>query len=149
MLAFSAISSDDSWPDDDLDLLADLPTAPIVAVLETMPLADLAALLVDRRVPALVVVDEHRLLRGLVTRTDVIVALSAPRRAALAADVMSTLVFTLQADSTIQSAAALMSYERVGQIVVVGRAGELVSLVSSLDIAHHVARRAGYLREID
>lgn len=149
MLAFSeTYADDDSWPDEvtrHVKLLGSLEHGPVVAVLDTMPLFDLAALLTDQRVSAIVIVDETRALRGLVTRTDVILAL-VQGVAATAADVMSTLVFALGEDATIECAAALMAVEEVGQIVVTGECGELVAVVSALDIARHVAVAAGYLR---
>ncbi|MDX2091718.1 MAG: CBS domain-containing protein [Kofleriaceae bacterium] len=58
---------------------------------------------------------------------------------------MSSFVFALPLDSTIEAAAALMALEGVSQVVVTNCHGELAGIVSALDIARHVAVRAGYI----
>jgi len=40
-----------------------------------------------------------------------------------------------------------MAFEEIGQIIVTGASGELVGMVSALDIARYYATLAGYLRE--
>lgn len=125
-------------------LLRALLQSPVITVPQTAPVADLQRMLVDERVPAIVVVDDERTLIGLVTRTDVLrVLLDEPE--ALAAQAMSTDVVSLPVHATIEAAAALMATENVGEIVVTGKGGELLGLVSAVDIARHIATRAGYL----
>ena len=116
---------------------------PVAIVTETAPLSEVRRLLVDLRVPAIVVVGADRSLRGLVTRTDVLRGMLDPD--ATASDAMSGFVFALPGDSTIECAAALMAFEGVGQVVVTGDDGELLGMVSALDVARHMAVRAGYL----
>lgn len=135
---------EDDEPTTEIYLLGSLVTEPAAIVDETEPLEVARHLLVDRRVPAIAVIDAERSLRGVVTRTDVLRVL-ATRSDANVGDAMSGFVFSLPADSTIERAAALMALEGVGQIVVTGRDGELVGMVSALDIARHLAVRAGYL----
>ena len=98
-------------------------------------------LLLERRVSALVVANANASVRGLVTRTDVMGA----QRGATAGDVMSGLVFALPGNARIERAAALMGYEGVAQIVVVGPGGILLGLVSAIDVARHLAISAGFL----
>ncbi len=112
-------------------------------MLESAPLGDVRELLLDLRVPAVVVVDRDRALRGIVTRTDVLRGQRDPD--ATARDAMSGFVFALTLDATIECAAALMAIEGVGQIVVTTEDDELLGMVSALDIARHVAIGAGYL----
>jgi CBS domain-containing protein len=40
-----------------------------------------------------------------------------------------------------------MAYEGVGQVIVIGPGGELLGMVSAVDIARYVAIEAGYLVE--
>jgi len=54
-------------------------------------------------------------------------------------------VFALRPSAAIEKAAALMAYEGVGYIAVTGVGGELLGLVSALDVARHFAIEAGYL----
>lgn len=134
---------DDEEPTSDLVLLATLISQPIAVVLETTPLAEVRDLLVDLRVPAVAVVDREQALRGLVTRTDVLRGMADPD--ATARDAMSGFVFSVTVDASVECAAALMAIEGVGQVVVTTADGELLGMVSALDIARHLAVRAGYL----
>ena len=131
--------------EDVIDTLGSLVGEPAVAITAATPLAEARRLLVRHRVPALAVVDDRNRLRGLVTRTDVLRALD--ERGTTAGDAMSGFVFTLPARSNIERAAALMAYEGVGQVVVLGSDGELVGMVSALDVARHYAATTGYLLE--
>ena len=117
---------------------------PAVVVTPRTSIAKAADLLVHKRVPALAVIDGG--IRGLLTRTDVLRALADDRELAVG-DAMSGFVFALPSSAPIDRAAALMAYEGVGQIVVSGPFGELVGMVSALDIARHYALEAGYLVE--
>lgn len=130
-------------PTSELVVLATLISQPIAIVLETTPISEIRELLVDLRVPAVAVVDAERSLRGVVTRTDVLRAQSDP--GAVARDAMSGFVFALTVEASIECAAALMALEGVGQVIVTTEDGQLLGMVSALDIARHVAVRAGYL----
>jgi CBS domain-containing protein len=135
---------DDDEPTAELWVLGSLVEGPALVVDETEPLATAQSMLVEQRVPALAVVDAARTLRGVITRTDVLRVL-ATRTDAIVGDAMSGVVFAMPLEASIESAAALMAYEGVGQVVVTGTEGELVGMVSALDIARHFAVRAGYL----
>jgi CBS domain-containing protein len=141
--SFSCVDGFDDTPTAVLDTLGSLVRAPAVVVSSATPLAAIRKLLVQRRIPAVAVVDgEH--LCGLVTRTDV---LRTPDDDSVAGDAMSGFVFALPARAPIERAAALMAYEGVGQVIVIGPGGELLGMVSAVDIARYVAIEAGYLVE--
>jgi CBS domain-containing protein len=75
-------------------LLRALLQSPVITVPQTAPLADVHRMLVDERVPAIIVVDDERTLLGLITRTDVLrVLLDEPD--ALAAEAMSRFVVAI------------------------------------------------------
>lgn len=126
----------------ELDLIDDLPPSPLVTVAEYASLAELARLFVERFVSAVGVVNDNEQLIGVVTRTDVLGNLGVT--GATAVDAMSGLVF-LEADSTIECAAALMVLEGVGHVIVVSPRGEPCGVITALDIARRIAARAGYL----
>jgi IMP dehydrogenase len=136
-----------TWSEDEVTaevyLLGALIERPVVTVLEDAPISHLHEILVDDNVPAIAVVDPEHTLRGLVTRTDVLRALRS--NAACAKDAMTSDVFVIPVESTVESAAALIAVENVGQIVVVGDDGDLLGIVSATDIARYVAKRAGYV----
>lgn len=139
--------------EDDLDF-DDVPTgqawtlaelaAPAARVTETTPLAQLRARLVESRLPALCVVDDDHTLVGVIARTDV---LRAERPDAVARDVMSPFVFALPASAGVDRAAALMAYEGVSFLIVIGDDHALYGVVSALDVARHYASLSGYLVE--
>lgn len=142
----------------ELTMLGSLVVAPVAVVEETAPLAEVVAMLLEQKVPAVAVISttaapcgaagqERSLdpeptptLVGLVTRHDVLRAAPGAR----AGDAMSK-VLSLGADTTVECAAALLVLEGVWQVVVTSRDGHLVGLVSAVDLARHMAVRAGYL----
>lgn len=135
------------WPEGevtrDLFTLASLDLAPVAVVPEATTLAELRKIFVEKHVPAIAIVDTQHGLSGIVTRTDVLsVAEDSPMTAC---DVMSGFVIALPNDATVECAAALMALEGISQLVVTNAYGELVGIVSALDIARHVAVRAGYV----
>jgi predicted transcriptional regulator len=123
------------------DTLGSLVARPALAVSLATPLAEVTRMLLHHRVPAIAVVDGETLC-GLITRTDVL--RSVDESCATAGDAMSGYVFVLPARACIEKAAALMAWEGVGQIVVTGDDGEVVGMVSALDVARHYAVEHGY-----
>lgn len=61
------------------------------------------------------------------------------------ADIMMPIAFTLRENASIAQAAALMAYEGVHRIPVVSSSGDVVGLVSSLDVLRWVGQASGYL----
>jgi CBS domain-containing protein len=127
-----------------IETLGSLVSTPALVVEETTLLAEVRMLLIEHRVPAIAVSDRDDNLRGVITRTDVLRTIDPD---AVAGDAMSSFVFALPALSSIEKAAALMAFEQIGQIIVTGSGGELVGMVSALDIARYYATLTGYLRE--
>lgn len=136
---------DDDEPTGEIRTLGSLVSSAITVVDETASIDDIRQLLCELRVPAITVVDDDRSVRGIVTRTDILRAVDTG--GATAAEVMSRFVFALPAETPVERAAALMAFEAVGQIIVTGDAGELVGMVSALDIARYLAVREGYLAD--
>ena len=60
-------------------------------------------------------------------------------------EIMMPTVFSLREDTPVARAAALMALEGVHRIPVTSMSGEVVGLVSALDVLRWVAERAGYL----
>ena len=143
-VARSFVDGFEDTPTAVLDTLGSLVRTPAVVVSTRTPLAEVRRLLVQRRVPAVAVVEGDHLC-GLVTRTDVL--RTPDDGTATVDDAMSGFVFALPARAPIERAAALMAYEGVGQVVVIGHDGELLGMVSAIDIARHFAVEAGYLVE--
>jgi CBS-domain-containing membrane protein len=64
-------------------------------------------------------------------------------------DIMMPLSFTLPESAPIARAAALMAYEGVHRVVVISPAGNVVGILSSLDVLGWLARESGYLMSKD
>lgn len=129
---------------DVIETLGSLITRPPLAVELATPLAEVSRLLLQYRVPAIAVV-EHDHLKGLVTRSDVLRAHDDHHTTA--GDAMTGYVLALPARSSVERAAALMAYEGVGQVCVTNDAGELLGMVSALDVTRHYAIASGLLAE--
>jgi CBS domain-containing protein len=125
----------------ELETLAALARHPTVIVAPDTPMAVVRRKFVEHRVAAILVADADDNLLGILTRTDAL--RSEPD--AQARDALSGIVFVLPMFASVERAAALMAYEGVGQIVLTGEDGELVGVVSAVDIVRHYAIEAGYL----
>lgn len=127
---------------DELDTIDQLPPAPLLTVHEGTSLGELARMFVDLMCTAVGVVDDDERLVGIVTRIDLLGMIDVA--SATAVDAMSGII-SLESDSSIECAAALMVLEGIGHLVVVSPSGEPVGVINALDIARRVASRAGYL----
>lgn len=116
---------------------------PAKRVRDTATLREVRALLVESRAPALAVVDATDTLVGVLARTDLLRL--AHRLDATAREAMSPFVFALPHIASVERAAALMAYECVSFVIVVGDDRELCGTVSALDVARHYAMEAGYI----
>jgi CBS domain-containing protein len=133
----------DDEPTDVLDRIGALVRTPAITCAPDTPLCEVRRLLVQHRAPAIAVVERAGAVCGVVTRTDVLRVLGDGT--ATAEDAMSSFVFMLPAAANVEKAAALMAVEGVGQVLVMGQQGELVGMVSAVDIARYFAAIAGYL----
>ena len=64
---------------------------------------------------------------------------------ATAHEIMTPMTFTTTADAPLGRGAALMAYEGVHRLVVVDDSGDVVGLLSALDVMHWYAGSRGYL----
>lgn len=101
--------------------------------------------MLTRGVSGLPVVDNWGRAIGVISKTDLVEhGIGEQPSGRQVVDVMTPLVFSLMQDASIGQAAALMAYEGVHRVIVVDRSGYVVGLVSSLDIARWLGRRAGH-----
>ena len=101
---------------------------------------ELTALLTSSPLPFLPVVDDDWVPIGVVARTEL--TRGHGRRVG---SLMIRVPFTLQADASLDFAAALMAYEELPALPVVSAANELVGLISALDIMRWLASGSGYV----
>ena len=146
-------------------------TRDVICVDRDLSVDALTALFVERDINAVPVLDVTGEPIGIVSKADVIrehYAIADPElppeqrskhwdydcgpspnvaslRDALVGDIMMPLVFTLHEEATIARAAALMALKSVHQLPIASAAGEIVGIVSSLDILRWLAGDSGEL----
>jgi CBS domain-containing protein len=143
----------------------------VVCVRPDVGVDAILALLVERSIGSIPVVDASGKPVGIVSKSDLLRAerdaagteeiRSPPRRARpaeiepgchvfepssrTARDLMTPLVLSLHESSNIGQAASLMAYEGVHRVPVVSTDGAVVGIVSSMDVMRWFGRQSGYL----
>jgi CBS domain-containing protein len=154
--------------------LADIMTRTVLCLRPETSLDEVLALLVRHAIGGMPVVDEAGRAIGIVSRADVLRARDEQgdtddmrritarphdaRRGEVergshvlepepltAGDVMSPVVLALHESSNIGQAASLMAFEGVHRLPVVADGGEVVGILSALDVLRWFGRRSGYL----
>lgn len=153
-------------------------TANVMCVRQDVSIEALTALLLERGISGVPVVDANGFPIGVVSKTDLVREqhemgesvgaalpyeegwamdytlrdgfLSEPIARRTVADIMTPLAFTLYEHSPLSQAAALMAFEGVHRVPVVSGDGRVVGVLSSLDVMRWLAQHDGYLvRERD
>jgi CBS domain-containing protein len=109
----------------------------VMVVAQTATLADVAQLMRDRGVGALVVSGDGRAIEGIVSERDVVRALAAHGASALGrtvGSVMSTDVVTCSGSDPTERLMMLMTERRIRHLPVVDEAGRLAGIVSIGDV---------------
>jgi len=84
---------------------------------------------------------------GIVTERDLVskvLADAVDPTKVLARDIMSTPLITVAADASITEAAALMEQYKIRRLVVMDNAGAMAGIITTGDIARHLAEKHGY-----
>ena len=135
-------------------LVKDLMTTPVVTVGSETPFKEIVARLAEHRVSAVPVVDDSRLVLGVVSEADLLLKEEFPepeqdlplwwtRRARLdrakaaasvARDLMTVAVVAVSPDATVAEAARRMHTAKVKRLPVVDRTGRLVGIISRSDL---------------
>jgi CBS domain-containing protein len=149
---------------------SDIMTSPAITVGPHTPVAQIAALLAERRISAVPVVEDGRLV-GLVSEADLLhrheIGTDGPVRtgpswlqwlsggrsaaeyvrshAVRARDVMTHEVFSAAADASVADIVALMEKRKVKRVPIL-RGAELVGIVSRADVVRAVAAKRGGAR---
>ena len=116
-------------------------TRPAVVLQPDMTVGQARALLDERGIHGAPVVDLEQRAIGMMSRGD----LAAEPVDATLGDVMVCFAFTLPTRASLGQAAALMAYEGVHRVVVTDDVGQVVGVVSAIDVAAWVGEQAGYL----
>jgi CBS domain-containing protein len=106
-----------------------------------------AAGILAKRMERCLIVAKDDFVLGIVTPSDMVdkvLAAGANAAKVYVRDIMSTPVITVGAKSTVAKAAELMSEYGVGTLPVVDEAGALVGLISSVELARHLAKMSDF-----
>jgi CBS domain-containing protein len=106
--------------------------------------SELMQLFLGKGISGVPVVDAEGRPLGVASKTDVLRGLGSEAADARAKDIMTPVTLAMPEHASIARAAALMAYERVHRIVVVGPRGDVVGLVSTIDVLRWLARDDGY-----
>jgi CBS domain-containing protein len=121
-------------------------TKSVVCVTATWTLKELLGLLADGNMGGVPVVDDSWRAVGIISKSDVVryVFEHGSVDDATVADCMLPMAMTVDPRTPVARVAALMAWEGVHRLPVCGPAGDVVGIVSSLDITRWVATVAGY-----
>jgi CBS domain-containing protein len=123
-------------------------TTDVLCVSSELSIGALATLFLDRGISGAPVVDEFGRAIGMVSKTDLVRYYSDETMNAVAAvvgDIMMPMALCLPANESIAKAAALMAFEGMHRVPVANTRGQIVGLVSSLDVLRWMAREHGYI----
>lgn len=137
------------------DIVATIMSAPPTCIAESADTTAALALLVERDIGAVPVVDRDGHAVGIVTKTDLMrwqderddaieVETEEPQTPGVR-ELMSHVVFEVHAEAEVSRAAALMAYEGVHHVVVTSADGRALGIVSALDVMAWLARACGYV----
>ena len=103
------------------------------------------ALLLEREIGGMPVVDDGGKPVGIITKSDLLRTADATPRPATVADVMTLVPLAISEHTTLSQAAAHMAFEGLHRLPVVSEEGLLVGILSAIDILRWLARLDGFL----
>ena len=126
--------------------VASIMTQSVICVTRSWTLRALLLLLADGDMGGVPVVDDGWRAVGIVSKSDVVryVSQFGVPEGATVADVMLPMAMTVKPSMPIARVAALMACEGIHRLPVCGPAGDIVGIVTTLDIARWIAKAAGY-----
>ncbi len=129
-----------------VSLLLQTKGADVVTVRSDATIAEVALVLAEHRIGAVVVTDDGRTIDGMLSERDIVRALARPddgMLAATAASLMTAEVVSCQPDTTVEEVMSTMTERRIRHMPVLVD-GSLTGLVSIGDVVkHHIATLEG------
>ncbi len=107
---------------------SEIMTRDVITVAATLPVNEVAAILADRRITGLPVVDDTGTVVGVLSELDII-----SRQGATAADIMSSQVISATEDTDASEVAQLFTSRRIRRVPILAD-GKLVGIVSRSDL---------------
>lgn len=124
--------------------VASIMTTSVICVTPAWALREVVELLVEGDMGGVPVVDDAWRAIGIISKSDVVryVLSNGTIDGATVADCMLPLAMTVTPATSVPRVAALMAWEGIHRLPVCGPAGDVVGIVSTLDIARWLAKVA-------
>ncbi|MCB9556453.1 MAG: CBS domain-containing protein [Deltaproteobacteria bacterium] len=151
--------------------VADVMSPSAYCVTPDVSIETVRGLMIDHGISGVPVVDFDGKPIGMVSKTDLVAmehddaglevhaneelrqigerGMHADQFSATAAEVMTPVAFTVDTDTSLSQAAALMAYQAVHRVPVVDNEGRVVGILSALDILRWLGEEDGYLYRAD
>jgi predicted transcriptional regulator len=142
------LGTTDSRKSADHATIGSIMTTSVLCVGPELSLVALEALFLDHSISGAPVVDEGGRPIGMVSKTDLVRHHHEEREADgehVVADIMMPMAFALPANESVAKAAALMVFEGMHRVPVVNAHGQIVGLLSPLDVMRWMALKHGYV----
>lgn len=130
------------------DQIGAMMTSNVVCMQPELSVEAALDILLEKHIGAAPVIDKHGKLLGLVSRSDLLAVKNlaldtgdAARPSATIGTIMTPMVFSLCETASVATAARLMAMEGIHRLLVTSAQGELVGIVSALDVMRWMAER--------
>ncbi|MBI3204609.1 MAG: CBS domain-containing protein [Myxococcales bacterium] len=121
--------------------VSEVMTTAVVLVNTTTTAREAAEILTRSRINGAPVLDEHRQVVGIVSKTDLLDARNYPTdREALVGDLMTRIVLAIRPSQPAMAAVRLMVTEDVHRVVVINEDGTLAGVVAPMDVMRAIAQ---------
>jgi CBS domain-containing protein len=129
--------------------VSEIMTAEVICVAPDVPLEALLALMIERGISGVPVVNERGLPVGMVSKTDLVRYRyengdTSSLDETTVSEVMLPIAHTVLEGTSLAHAAALMAWEGIHRLPVCGERGDVVGMLSALDLVRWMSRREGY-----
>jgi CBS domain-containing protein len=129
--------------------VAEVMTRHVLCVAPDVEIESLSSLLIERGISGVPVVNERGLPVGMVSKTDIVRhryenGETEAGEGATVGELMVPIAFTLLEGATLGHAAALMAWEGVHRIPICSDAGDVIGIISALDVVRWLSRAEGY-----
>ncbi|MGQ3683633.1 MAG: CBS domain-containing protein [Candidatus Loosdrechtia sp.] len=116
----------------------DLMTKKVVCVYPETPVRDLIKIFIENQIDGVPVINKEENLIGVVSKTDILKHIEKGSEEIITQDIMTTDVFTAEANDTLDYLTKKMYQEKIHRIII-QEGKQVIGIVSVLDILHVIS----------